>query len=187
MVYDGRNRAVSGVEFYRRGKRIAVSDVHGRFFLPIRFGDHTIVTHRDGYESESIRFTYHSHPQALHVRITSIDEILETTERAVHLRKWDEAEHLLDRAYDIDADSPSALFLDAVFLYRSDRPTEAIDRLQRLITSGYDDAYVYVFLSDVYEIALDDRELALDHALEAYSRIGSDELGERVRRLQSDR
>lgn len=186
MVYDGRNQAIDGAEIEIDGEPTTETDVNGRFFVRLPFGRYRIDISREGYETVSTSFDYRSIGQALHVRMTSVAELLDMTAEQIERRRWDAARTLLDRAYAIDEESPEATYLEAILLYSTDRPLEAADRLQTLLDYGYDDAYVYLFLADLYELQLDDPQRALQYLHQVARRMGDEEVNARILRIESE-
>ncbi len=184
MVYDGRNQAVSSAEISLDGRQIAESDVNGRFFLRLSFGTYQIEVHREGYESIVTTLEYSSMGQALHIRMTSLDELLGSVAEQIERRRWYRAQELLSRAYAIEAESPEAIYLEAILFYRTEQPARAVNRLEDLVERGYDDAYVYLLLADLHEHSLGEPRRAVEYLRLVAQKIGNEEISARIEDIE---
>ena len=186
MVYDGRNQAIDGVDIAVDDRVVAQTDVNGRFFVRLSPDTYRIEARREGYETVSTTFDFVPAGQALHIRMTAIGELLDLATEQIERQRWAEARSFLDRAYVVDATSPEAMYLEAVLLYRTDEPRGAVQRLETLLDYGYDDAYVLLFLADVYQYALDEPRRAVEYLRRVERLIGNEEVSARIIRIEAD-
>ncbi|MCG8479265.1 MAG: carboxypeptidase regulatory-like domain-containing protein [Spirochaetales bacterium] len=186
MVYDGRNQAVSGVDISVDDRLVAQTDINGRFFIRVSPGTYRVDARREGYEAVSTTFDFTPSGQALHIRMTAISELLDMATEQIERQRWEVARSFLGRAYAVDGESPEAMYLEAVLLYRTDEPHQAIERLRVLLDYGYDDAYVLLFLADLYQYALDEPERALDYLRRVERLIGNEEVRARIIQIEAD-
>jgi predicted Zn-dependent protease len=109
------------------------------------------------------------------------------TETALRERRWGEADGLAARALLVAPRDPAVRFLAAaaysVPLRMERKSRESITILETLLSEGFQEPAVYLFLADLYEYEEKDYEKALDN-LEKYRRLKDDrELEDRYQRL----
>ena len=189
MMYDEDNQPCSGVNLLLDGATSAgngiVTDVRGRFVLPgLSRGEHAVVARKDGYEELSVKIQFLNRTDVLFLRMVSFGQLLADAEKALEDRRWDQAEGFLARAEKLDARDAALLYLRAVRSYKAGSHADAAMYLHRLLEEGIREPAVYLFLADLYERHLSDRQKAIEN-LELYlARKADDEAQKRLAALK---
>jgi tetratricopeptide (TPR) repeat protein len=87
--------------------------------------------------------------------------------------RWVDAERCLQRAERLDPADAVLRYLLAVHAFRTGNYASAVTYLNAIKEAGEPEAAVHLFLADLYEKNLDDRQGAIDN-LEAYLRLRDD-------------
>jgi hypothetical protein len=173
MIYDEDNQACSGVMLALDGavsspESGTVSDIRGRFVLPdVTRGEHVLVARKDGYEELSLKVTILNRTDVLSLKMISFGQLLGLAEKALEERQWERAHAFLERAARLDQADSVFLYLKAVQAYSTASYKEAAGLLNGILEKGAREPSVYLFLADIYERKLADREKAIEN-LQAY-------------------
>jgi tetratricopeptide (TPR) repeat protein len=179
MIYDEDNQPCVGVLLSLDGgagkeESGPMTDIRGRFVLPeVGRGQHVLVARKDGYEELSLKVTIMNRTDVLFLRMISFSQLLAGAEKAIEERKWDQAEAFLGRAGKLDSGDSVLLYLQAVKAYRTGSYAEAVGHLMNIVEKGTREPSVYLFLADIYEKKLDDKEKAVEN-LRAYLNVRAD-------------
>ncbi len=189
MIYDSDNNPLDGVRIKIQTVEIkeAVSDIEGRFVISeLKKGDHTLIATADHCEELRFDFSFMNRGRAIYLKMISFGQLINSSEYALETKEFKEAEKLLDRAAALRGEDPLLLYLKAVLFFKTDQPEKAEEYLIDLINLGYEKAYVYLFLADLYEYSLNKIEEAVRFLTE-YLKIKTDpETGERLRGLMEN-
>jgi hypothetical protein len=193
MIYDEDNQACPGVILALDGavsslESGTVSDIRGRFVLPdVTRGEHVLVARKDGYEELSLKVTILNRTDVLSLKMISFGQLLGLAEKALEERKWEQAHAYLGRAAKLDPADSVLSYLKAVQAYSTASYQEAADLLNGILEKGTGEPSVYLFLADIYERKLADREKAIEN-LQAYLRRRADSDAEkRLVELKAER
>jgi tetratricopeptide (TPR) repeat protein len=168
MVYDFDNRPVSDAEISVDGHPVTRSDINGRFSLgEISFGQYKVDVSKKGYETASIPVDYSDVTQIIYAKVFSAKQLLTASEKEAESRNWAGAVAFLDRIDAIGVKDPAAHYLRAVIYFREGEAQEARKILESLLSDGYDEPYVHLFLADLLQYSLADASGAVEH-LEIY-------------------
>jgi tetratricopeptide (TPR) repeat protein len=168
MIYDDDNQPCANAKLIIDGQQGPVTDIRGRFLLPdLSRGGHTLVVQKEGFEELTVNFEFLNKTDVLYLKTISFPQLLKMAERALEDRKWAEADAYLVRAEKLNPGDTVFLYLRAVQAYKTEKFPEAVGYLNAIIEKGARDAYVYLFLADLYEINLKDRQKAIEN-LELY-------------------
>jgi tetratricopeptide (TPR) repeat protein len=168
MVYDGDNQPCAGVRVSLDGVEGPITDIRGRFILPeLPRGVHEVTARKVGYEDLSVSFAFLSRTDVLYLRMTSLAQLLAQAEQSLEARRWEEADAFLVRAERLDPADPVTMYLKAVRWYKLEKYAEAAGQLEAILTKGFKEPSVYLFLADLYERRLGDPARARSN-LEAY-------------------
>jgi tetratricopeptide (TPR) repeat protein len=156
MIYNQEGLPVKGVLLTLDDKATVGSDYNGRFSFPnVEPGEHALVTSLEGYEEYKASFTFTRPSEILYVSLLSIDELLALAEKRIDLRDWSQADSYVQRALAVSPKDSRARYLQAILLsskQRSDRsPEKAKEILLSLLSDGYTNPSVYLFLADIYQ------------------------------------
>lgn len=153
MIFNDNNEAVSDVQIYLNNEEITVSDIYGHFTITElgRNNEYVLKAVKNGYETTEITFTFLNASQVLYLHMYSAEELLVKTEELIKEKKYIEAEKFLERAENAEASYLSANYLRAIILYNRKNYEESLSVLKKLINSEYEEAYVYLFMADIYE------------------------------------
>lgn len=179
MIYDEDNQPCAGVVLSLDGvagkeESGPMTDIRGRFVLPeVGRGQHVLVARKEGYEELSLKVTIMNRTDVLFLRMISFSQLLASAEKAIEERKWDQAEVFLGRAGRLDSGDAVLLYLQAVKAYRTGNYAEAVRHLMNIVEKGTREPSVYLFLADIYEKKLDDKEKAAEN-LRAYLVVRAD-------------
>lgn len=185
MIYDKSNRPVSGVSVAVDGKRVAQSDVNGRFVVPrLSRGAHEIVATKSGFETLRTRLDFLSETQVLYLQILSQSELLSSAETQLSRRNWARARALLGRAGKVDPTNPVYLYTLAILDYRTKKMTDAVRELNALLSSGERAPSVYLLLADIFQYSLGKPERAVADLKEYLAQKGDDAVSRRLQRLE---
>lgn len=168
MVYDHDNRPVADVEISIAGTIRVRTDINGRFAIPeFEFGTYELVFHKTNHEDVHISLNYSDATFVLYVKMISAEQVLAEAEAELGQRHWSSARSCIDRALRLIPDDPSARYLDAVLTFRMGDTARAVTILQALLSGGYNEPYVHLFLADLYQYQLQKPQDAFTH-LKAY-------------------
>ena len=187
MVYDYRSGPVTQAKVTLDGERSIRTDINGRFVFPATGpGDHTVRLEKDGYETVTVEFPFHSKTQVLYVKMISLGTLLDRAEEAVGRKRWAEARALLDRAETVERDNPAVRYVVALLALYRDRPEEAAAILREILDSGYEDAVVLLSLADLHQYRLDQPERARRYLARYLNLREDEEVRERYERLERE-
>jgi tetratricopeptide (TPR) repeat protein len=174
MIYDGDNQPCAGVQLTVDGRPGPVTDIRGRFVVPdLSRGEHTILAHKAGYEDLSTNVTFLSRTDALHLGMTSFDQLLDLARQSIADTRWKEAETYLSRAARIDPADGVLRYLDAVLAWKKGDFQSAESSLTSILDSGAAEPAVFLFLADIYQNDLKDHAKAIA-SLESYLKLRAD-------------
>ena len=168
MVYDGENQPCAGVRIAVDSRDGLLSDVRGRFVVPdLARGDHQLVARKDGYEELAISIAFLERTDVLHLSMTSFDQLLGMAQEALRDARFGDVEAYLARAERLDPDDGVLRYLFALHAWKTGQSAAAAGHLNAIVRAGGRQPAVLLFLADLYERDLDDREKAIE-SLEAY-------------------
>jgi hypothetical protein len=185
MVYDYENRPVPDAEIRLGGLLRARSDINGRFSLgELPFGAYKLELRKKGYERAALALEYRDPTQILYLKTYSAKQLLLMAEKEAERRSWADALAILDRIEALGPADPAARYLRAVLLFRRGDVRGSQLILEALLTGGYDEPYVRLFLADLCQYRLGDPLGAVAH-LEKYLKARYDpEVEARLRELR---
>jgi|GEM_PF-1554846 len=164
MIYDAQNRPCHGALIVIDGKkrRYVRSDINGRFIIQdLRAGSHQIEVSKKGFEPNTFDVDFISRKQVLHIRLISIETLLNTAEAALDSLEWNEAEAALIRASKIDDEDSRYLSLMGAFTYRTGDYEAALLYWKALLHKGHRDPYLYLLIADTWQYGLQNPEEAV--------------------------
>jgi len=136
MIYDFDNTPVSAVTVYINDKRVADSDIQGRFILDrMEKGEYSIRLTKRGYETLEEQF-YYEPLYVLYFKMISTSQLVAFAETALDKGEFNAAENYINRALVIEPNRPDILFLKSITYYLQARNDEAVEILENLIMSG---------------------------------------------------
>jgi tetratricopeptide (TPR) repeat protein len=143
MIYDFDNTPVSAVTVYINDKKVADSDIQGRFILEkvIKKDEYRIMLTKRGYEPLEEVFTYDP-MQVLYFKMINSSQLLALAETALDSAEFGRAESYLNRALLIEPSRSDILFLKSIVFYLQNQHDEASTILEGLIRSGSTDPSV---------------------------------------------
>lgn len=172
MVYDFRGQPTSGATVIIDSATKTQTDINGRFVIhQLSKGRHRLSLTKDGFEPLTIEFAFIDRNQVLYLRAVSLEQLLEQTEQALEQKDYPAAERLIQRAQVVDATNPVRLYLKAIYFAGKEEYGQAVAVLQQLLNARFTDPSVYLFLADIHQYSLDDRESAKQYLgiyLESY-------------------
>ncbi len=168
MIYDEDNQPCAAAKLTVDGNAGPSSDIRGRFLIPdLKRGQHTLTVKKEGVEELKLDFQFINKTDVLYVKVVTFAQLLSRAERALEERKWDDASGFLDRAEKINSGDAQYLYLRAVLAYKTEKYEDAVARLNAILAKGAKEPYVYLFLADIYEKNLKNKEKAIEN-LELY-------------------
>jgi tetratricopeptide (TPR) repeat protein len=186
MVYDRENKPCAGASVFIDEIEKASTDINGRFAVPgLSRGTHTVAVKKEGYEKEEFTFEFLSRSQVVYLRVYSFDQLLDEAEDAIAERSWAEAADLIERANAVKPDDPVGLYLEAVLFNEQKQYHEAKGRLERILSLGYNELYVYLALADIHQYGLDDQEAAAGYLEEYLALKDDDNIRDRLEELRA--
>jgi len=136
MIYDFDNTPVSGVTVFINNRKIADSDIQGRFILDnMSRNEYRIKLERRGYETLEETFLFDP-LQVLYFKIINASQLIVMAETALETRDYSNAEKYIDRVLVMEPARPDTLFLKSVTYYLQGKNEEAITVLESLIRQG---------------------------------------------------
>lgn len=142
MIYDYENTPAPGVAVFLNGKKVADSDIHGRFVLEnAKKGEYRITLSKKGYETLEESFSYDP-MQVLYFKMINANQLLALAETALDSAEYAAAESFLNRALALEPSRPDMLFLKSIALYLQNRYAEARIVLEGLARAGSADPSV---------------------------------------------
>ena len=136
MIYDFDNTPVSGVSVFINNKKIADSDIQGRFIIDnMESGEYKIKLTRRGYEILEEIFIFDP-LQVLYFKIISAGQLINMAESALELKDYQNAENYINRIIAIEPNRSDTLFLQSITFYLQGKNREAISVLENLIRKG---------------------------------------------------
>jgi tetratricopeptide (TPR) repeat protein len=142
MIYDNESTPVSGVAVLINGKKIADSDIQGRFILnDVKRGIYTIKLSKKGYEDLEEQFNYEP-LNVLYFKIFNSSQLAALAENAMDDKNYFAAGQFLDRALKIEPMRHDVLFLKSINEYLQKKYDDALAILEELIKSGVADESV---------------------------------------------
>jgi hypothetical protein len=179
MVYDEENQPCAGVRLSVDGREGPMSDVRGRFVVPdLARGEHGLVARKDGYEDLTVSIAFLERTDVLHLRMISFDQLLGMAQEALQDARFGAAEAYLVRAERLDPVDAVLRYLFALHAWKTGQFVAAVGHLNAIVSAGGKQPAVLLFLADLYERNLGDREKAIE-SLEAYLVLRSDPDAER--------
>lgn len=171
MIYDVDNKPVPNAEISITDTELTTTDVYGHFTLSNLNpdSDYTIIIQKEGYETQSLFFTFSTISSVMYIRLYSINQLLSLAEDSIKTKDYNEALQYLNRASTINSNKASVSYLQAVIQYKQKNYQKAEQILLSLINEGYNEQYIFLFLADIYEYELNDpmkTEDALKKALQ---------------------
>lgn len=178
MIYNQEGLPVKNVVLTLDDAITVSSDYNGRFTFPaVETGNHTIVTALEGYEEYRTSLSFRRPSEILYISLISIDGLLSLAEKRINSREWTQADAYAQRALVISPKDSRARYLQAVLFstkQRSDRsPEKTKDILLSLLSDGYTNPAIYLFLVDIYQYDSLDLKKASEY-LSLYLRQRSD-------------
>jgi tetratricopeptide (TPR) repeat protein len=168
MIYDDDNQPCAAASLGVDGKPGPMTDIRGRFLIPdLKRGGHTLVVKKEGIEELALSFQFLNKTDVLYIKVVSFAQLLSQAERALEERKWNDADAFLARAEKLNPVDAYFLYLRAVEAYKTEKFTDAVKYLNTIIEKGAKEPYVYIFLADVYEKNIGDKQKAIEN-LEIY-------------------
>ncbi len=168
MVYDEDNQPCAGVQLTVDGLPGPTTDIRGRFVIPnLSRGKHAIVARKADYEDLAASVEFLNRTDALHLTMTSFDQLLDKAQQALADAKWSDAAGYLDRAGKLDPNDGVLRYLRAVLSWKTGDPQTAVGYLKAIVDSGSNAPAVYLFLADIYQNDLKDPANAIAN-LESY-------------------
>ena len=136
MIYDYSNTPVTGVTVYLNKKKVAESDIQGRFVLDKSSkGEYTIRLVKKGYENLEEKF--HFDPlQVLYFKMIDTSQLITLAETALDKKELKTAENYIERALVLEPNRPDILYLKSITLYLQEKNEEAVKILERLVKTG---------------------------------------------------
>jgi len=136
MIYDFDNNPVNAVTVYVNERRVAESDIQGRFILAnMNRGEHAVRLTKRGYET--LEGYFHFDPLlVLYFRMINTSQLVAHAEIAMDRREFMIAESYIRRAISIEPNRPDILFLKSIAYFFQHRYQEAISVLHNLIRAG---------------------------------------------------
>lgn len=188
MVYDEENQPCAGVRLSVDGREGPLSDVRGRFVVPeLTRGEHNLVARKDGYEDLTVSITFLERTDVLHLRMTSFDQLLGMAQEALQDARFGDAEAYCARAERLDPSDAVLRYLFALHAWKTGQFAAAVGHLKAIVSAGGKQPAVLLFLADLYERNLGDREKAIE-SLEAYLVLRSDpDAEQRLKALREQR
>jgi hypothetical protein len=189
MIYDRSGSSVSNADIFLDKKYVATSDFNGRFYInSVKVGTHFISISRQGYENYSGEITTLSYLDVLYVSMLSKEDLCRMTEDAIREKNWNKADDFILRALRIDSTDPVIQFLTAVTLSIPNRTgknvSESISILEDMLSEGYNEPIIFLFLADLYEYEKLEYDTAFRY-LEKYKKLKNDnEIEKRLQRLK---
>ncbi|MDR2029796.1 MAG: carboxypeptidase regulatory-like domain-containing protein [Treponema sp.] len=162
MIYDGDNRPVNDVKIHVDGDYKAASDVHGRFVIPNMKPnrEYHISAEKEQHEKTSMDI-FHADPSSvLYIHLFSADQLMAGAEEAIKKKDWLRAETFLERAGQAGGAYAPISYLRGVLEFYKDRYAEALSVLLDLAEKEKNAPHVYLFIADLYEYYINDREEA---------------------------
>jgi len=162
MIYDLDNKPVNDVVVTVDGKTVTSTDINGHFSLAtlearklyeFNFG-------KLGFESVPMSLVCTDPSQVIYVKMASGNQLLGEAEKYLKASDWKNASILLDRALKTDRDKTELTYLQASFLYLKKDYAAALTALVKMIDSGVDEPYIYIFAADILQYRLNDNETA---------------------------
>jgi len=136
MIYDFDNNPINTVAVYINERRVAESDIQGRFILAnMNRGEYAVRLTKRGYET--LEGYFHFDPlQVLYFRMINTSQLLTHAETAMDRGEFPIAENYIKRALAIEPNRPDILFLKSISYFSQQRYQEAITVLHGLIRAG---------------------------------------------------
>lgn len=185
MIYDADNQPVPNVTISTLNNETTFSDVYGHFTFNNLIPDEDYELHlsKNGYESQTINFTFNTISSVMYIRMYSISQLLSLAEDNIDKKDYDAALQLLDRAETIPNNKASTSFLRAIVQYRLHEYDATEKILLSLLNEGYKEQSIYLFLADLYENELPDAEKAAEALQQALSLNYNPEIENRLNKL----
>ena len=165
MIYDKDNRPVTDTTINVDGIFKASSDVYGRFSLPglKKYESHSVQITKKGFEPADIDLVYTDPTQVIYIQMYSAPQLIAEAETAIQAQDWQNAESLLQRSEKSGGDPAAIGYLKAVLAFKKELYTEAVSILNKLLSEGKTQAYICLFLADIYEYKLNDTNAAQEN------------------------
>jgi hypothetical protein len=189
MIYDTDSKSVSSclVTLDDDPNSTVTSDINGRYtFEYVQYGRHSLLFRRSGYETYKMSFSFLNKTQVAYSRLVSQGSLYIAVAKSLDERKWDDASSYLARADAISVQEPISSYLSAMIAYRQKDYINAAKKLEALPPADYREPYVYLFLADIYEYHLNDRDKAVAN-LQSYLLLREDNaVRARLEKLKQD-
>jgi len=151
MIYDFDNTPVSAVAVYIDDKKVADSDIQGRFLMDgMKNGEYSIKLIKRGYETFE-DFFYFEPLNVLYFKIINTSQLVALAETALDNGEFSIAESYIDRALVIEPNRPDILFLKSITFYLQARNEEAAEILENLIISGNNEPSIPELLKRIWQ------------------------------------
>ncbi|MDR1317989.1 MAG: carboxypeptidase-like regulatory domain-containing protein [Treponema sp.] len=147
MIYDYESNPVSGVAVFLDDKKIADSDIQGRFILgDVKKGTYRIRLAKKGYEELEEQFDYVPF-DVLYFKITNVAQLVNQAESLMDEKNFIIAGQIINRALAIEPDRQDILFLKSLNFYLQYRFNEARTILEEMMKAGFADDSIMQLLS----------------------------------------
>jgi hypothetical protein len=163
MIYDRDNRPVNDVKIHVDGIYKAASDIHGRFVIPNMKPnrEYHISTEKEQYEEITMDM-FHADPSSvLYIHLFSADQLIAEAEQAIRKKDWYRAETFIERAEKAGGGYVPIRYLQGILEFYRNRYAEAVSILLDLAEREKNAPYLYLFIADLYQYYLKEKEQAL--------------------------
>lgn len=162
MVYDLDNQPCKAITIQLGADTSVQTDINGRFVFPyVEIGEHSILATAENYESEEFSIIFSAESEIVYIKMTHADQLLEMAKASFKEYKLHETSLYVERYKAIKPQEPRGRFLEASLAYRQKDFTKAESLLLGLLTEGYNEPAIYLFLADIYEEKTEQPELAI--------------------------
>jgi len=149
MIYDYSNTPVTGVTVYLNKKKVAESDIQGRFVLDkTDKGEYTIRLVKKGYENLEEKFNFDP-LQVLYFKMIDTSQLITLAENSLENMELTAAQNYIDRALVLESSRPDILYLKSIILYLQEKNEEAAKILEGLIKTNNAGNAVIKFLEKI--------------------------------------
>jgi len=151
-ITDMDNQPCSNVTVTIDNSMYSISDINGSFYFnAVTRGVHTFKFSKPGYKEEFRDYDFLNISQVIYQKMISLEQILSAIETALDEKKFSLVQDYLIEGEKIDDKNPILNYLYGVFYFKAARYDLAIAKLEELLKAGYDEAFLYLTLADLYE------------------------------------
>lgn len=149
MIYDFDNTPVSGVAVYIDEKKVADSDIQGRFILDnMKKGEYSVRLSKRGYETFEENFNFDP-LQVLYFKMINTAQLTALAEEMLDNREFAAAENYINRALQLEPMRPDILFLKSIACYLQGKNEEAVEILESLAKSNSNNPSILQLLEKI--------------------------------------